>query len=637
MSQKSFALKRRYGFTRLALLPWVFALAASSLAYADSSWAPTATQLAILPPASSTCGSLGWPGYWQATGPVGYEAYYNACLAPSLVSPLDPGTSLHVVVSLQLRNLAQLQIFLHDISQPGSAVYAKYLSPSQFMTSYAPTSQQVQAVVGYLQKNGFEHIAVASNHLLINADGLASDISAAFNTSLVHYTQANTFIPTHLYYANTAPAQVPQALSGIVGAVLGLQNIYLQPSNVANDNANYLPAPSDPLSGYGHSPTDYPSLYDAGNTAKGSKTSVAIITAGDMKQTVADLNTFTNMQHLAKVPTSVVEVGTGALGTGTAQNESQVIAGAAGQLAHLTFYSIAPTDSAGLSQGDLVVAYNRAVSDACAKLIDTGWTQPEVLAYNTGAQSADDTLFMAAQAQGQVFIAATGESLTIDTQGYPVLGNPPNEPATSPYLVSIGGSMLLPSTQNGSTTWSEQAWYEMFWTETASGDGSEDIWVPMTGASAYENVPSWQSAVLSHPLPGDPPPPLTNRVVPDVAFDAYKDVPGSVFPGTPPPATSGARIVVNGAEQQLFNGTELSAAIFTGLFARIESAHNNALGLPTPQMYVNFAKDPSPLNILGGGIYGSYTCATTGWTPCAGWGSLDIGKFDAYVTKDWSL
>ena len=76
-------------------------------------------------------------------------------------------------------------------------------------------------------------------------------------------------------------------------------------------------------------------------------------------------------------------------------------------------------------------------------------------------------------------------------------------------------------------------------------------------------------------------------------------------------------------------------AVFAGLFARIESAHGNALGLPTPQMYANFARDRSPLHdfsVAPDGDYYNYRCPTPGWTACYGWGSLDIGRFNDYVT-----
>ena len=168
-----------------------------------------------------------------------------------------------------------------------------------------------------------------------------------------------------------------------------------------------------------------------------------------------------------------------------------------------------------------------------------------------------------------------------------------------------------------------------------------DYWYANAGYSLHENVPPWQAAqalTVKPSMPADLP--TTQRYVPDLAFDAHMSIPGD-WPSADTPAgpTSGARIIVGGMEHHLFNGTELSSSVFAGLFARVESAHGNALGLPTPQMYANFSQDRSPLHDFSpySNQYYNYRCPTPGWNACSGWGSLDIGKFNAYVTKYWGL
>jgi hypothetical protein len=74
------------------------------------------------------------------------------------------------------------------------------------------------------------------------------------------------------------------------------------------------------------------------------------------------------------------------------------------------------------------------------------------------------------------------------------------------------------------------------------------------------------------------------------------------------------------------------------MWARIESANNNSLGLPTSNMYKYFPKDASPLHDVTAGNNGyngfGYN-AGAGYDMTTGWGSLDISKFNAYVTKYW--
>jgi xanthomonalisin len=132
----------------------------------------------------------------------------------------------------------------------------------------------------------------------------------------------------------------------------------------------------------------------------------------------------------------------------------------------------------------------------------------------------------------------------------------------------------------------------------------------------FESAPAWQTSALGASV--------TKRELPDVAFDAA--------------SSSGALIVVNGQSNQQIGGTSLASPLFVGLWARIESANNNALGLPTQNMYTYFPKDASPLHDVtsGNNGYNGYGYnAATGYDNATGWGSLDIALFNAYVTKYW--
>jgi hypothetical protein len=83
-----------------------------------------------------------------------------------------------------------------------------------------PTDAQVAAVQQYLTQAGFTNVQVAKNRMLVTADGTAAMTRAAFNTSLVQFNDAGRQV-----YANSGDAQVPAALSEVVDAVLGLQNV----------------------------------------------------------------------------------------------------------------------------------------------------------------------------------------------------------------------------------------------------------------------------------------------------------------------------------------------------------------------------------------------------------------------------
>ncbi|MCK9383529.1 MAG: hypothetical protein M0Q15_02665 [Nevskia sp.] len=103
-------------------------------------------------------------------------------------------------------------------------------------------------------------------------------------------------------------------------------------------------------------------------------------------------------------------------------------------------------------------------------------------------------------------------------------------------------------------------------------------------------------------------PNTTKRGVSDVGFDADPN--------------SGAIVTVNGASAQI-GGTSLSAPLFTGAWARIESSHGNALGFAAPLIYAAYGRSHTPFHDVTSGSNGSYV-GKAGWDYPTGFGSFDI-------------
>ena len=129
-------------------------------------------------------------------------------------------TPVHLAVTLQPRNTAAEQAALRAMYQPGSATFHKFLTPSQWKLTYAPTAVEVDTVTSYLVKQGFTGLTVQGDRLLISATGTVGEAEKAFSTTIGSYTMPNgsTFI------ANVTGAEVPSSLSGIVQGVVGLSN-----------------------------------------------------------------------------------------------------------------------------------------------------------------------------------------------------------------------------------------------------------------------------------------------------------------------------------------------------------------------------------------------------------------------------
>ena len=100
----------------------------------------------------------------------------TATKAPRLASTMAPmasvqsGAQIHVAIALKVRNKAELDALTAKIV---SGANAKVLSSAEFMSRYAPSADQVQAVVNHLTKSGFVNVTVADNRMLVTADGSA--------------------------------------------------------------------------------------------------------------------------------------------------------------------------------------------------------------------------------------------------------------------------------------------------------------------------------------------------------------------------------------------------------------------------------------------------------------------------------
>jgi len=556
--------------------------------------------------------------------------------ADAVATEMAQGEQVHVVLSLNLRNEPQLDKFLEDQHTPGSAAFGSFLTPAQFTTLYAPTQAQVDKVIAHLRQAGFTGIEAAPNRLLVSANGTAATVQQAFNTTLKHFTYQGRRV-----YANSAVAQVPPALGTIVNAVLGLQNVALNHTHhkiaagsvstdvgVKQQAANSLVA---------HSPTDFPAIYNANSIATASNTTVAIISSGNLTPTIADLAAFTSANGLPTVNADVVQ--TGPAGSDysdtSAQAEwsldSQAITGASGGTKLLRFYA-APT----LSFVDVTTAYNRAVTDNVAKVISVSLGSCEADVASSGTQATEDAIFKQAVAQGQTFSVSSGDSGAYNCRASSISGvhGVPNgnqydveAPASSPYVVAVGGTRLYTNgtlTYVGETVWNDGLTPIGVYDAAGDYDPTEYLLATGGGYSANEPAPIWQSVLLTG---------STKRALPDIAFDAA-------------PA-SGAQVYYNGTVV-VIGGTSLAAPIFSGFWARIQSAHGNRLGFPAKYFYQNIPNiilallNPPLVQDVTAGYNGLNTTypgfrAKAGWDGATGFGSLNVSNLNAFITNNPGL
>lgn len=578
---------------------------------------------------------LAAPTGWATTGTL---AVTPASASDLGVLPATQTLTIHAV--LQLRSVDQLK----------SAVAQRQIVPrGTFMTTYAPTSDQVAQVKSYLQAQGFSNVVAAPNNLLVSATGTAASVAKAFNTEIHGFAQNGATV-----FANTQPAYVPQALAGTVIAILGLNNAQAaaagphktKPTPTPLPTATPVPTPTPVPATPTPSPTPTPTpapvadsctvnaqglcprfydpdtfelAYDASGMPAATGTSVAIMTEGQLSGAIADFRQNETAFNLPQEPVTIVPVEPMSSDTGgndewtLDMTYSQALAGNVKQLYLYNF--------ASLADSDIVLGFNKWVTDDVAQVGNSSFGGCEAFPYQDGAMLAADEILVEAASQGQTMFVSTG-----DTGGFcGIAGVPPNGgvggapliewPAASPYVVAVGGTDLF-SNPDG-TYLGEDAWQ--------SGGG---------GISQFEYSPYWESP--TQPI-GTTAVGYSFRGVPDIAMDAGLETGAELY-------TSGS--AANGScTPCITGGTSLASPLAAGAYARIQSAHGNAIGFGAPAFYSISMKNASPSQTSGGppptqlvggfhdvltGTNGDYTAAPR-FDYTTGMGSLDVVKTNAQL------
>jgi len=100
---------------------------------------------------------------------------------------------------------------LHDKTSPN---YHQWLTPQQFGERFGPAQTDIDQIVTWLQRQGFDHVKVSPGRSHIEFSGSSRLVEASFRTEMHTYQRAGV---SHL--ANSADLSVPRAMSGIVRGV----------------------------------------------------------------------------------------------------------------------------------------------------------------------------------------------------------------------------------------------------------------------------------------------------------------------------------------------------------------------------------------------------------------------------------
>ncbi len=512
-----------------------------------------------------------------------------------LLHAADSAQQLNLSIGLHLRNETTLNTYLQALYDPQSPSYHHYLTAGQFTQLFAPTPEQVQQIVGYLQQQGFTITGVSSNDLLIDARGSVAQAQQSFQT------QINTYqLGARTFYANSVSPSIPATLSPLITSIGGLDNsVQYQPlyQRAMIRRAHQLASPS------GLTPKDLANGYDLtplqNSGILGDNQTVALFELDGYQQ--SDVNQYfqqygLNTPNISRV---LVDNATGMAGQGAVEVEldMEVMAGIVPQAAQIVYEG--PNTTQGLND-----TYNRIVADNKAQVVSISWGMCEAASGNAELQTLDN-IFKQGAAQGMSFVAAAGDSGAYDCQN---INLGVDSPASDPYVTGVGATSL--QLING-TYGSEAVWANPNETQRGpKGAGSGG------GFSNFFKQQSWQvgPGVQSQYSNG-------MRQLPDVAavgdpttgYSVYCTVTNAGCPAT-------GWMTVGGTSA----AAPLWAATLCALNQYLQTQGKARLGFANPSLYAMFnvqQQYPAFHDIVAGNNL--FYQATAGYDVASGIGSPD--------------
>ena len=511
----------------------------------------------------------------QTVGPHALRGHHAlpAAARAQAVDRLAATQQLQFTIGLPLRNKAELDKLLQELSDPSSPNYRKFLTPELFTERFGPTKEDYQAALDYARASGFTVTATQPNRVLVSVSAPVSAVEKAFHVSMRHYkhpTEARNF-----FAPDTEPTldlAVPiQDIGGLDDFVISHANYHPRPATATPQNGSAW--------GGGFMGADFRHAYAPDVSLTGTGQSVGTINfAGYYLSDVQHYEDSNGVPHIPVVEELLDGVSNV---TNNAEGECmldlEMIASMSPGINSMYFYR-------GTSIDTMLSAI---AGDNVAKQIGASWTY--------GITGNTPGLLQQLAAEGITFFTAAG-----DYDAYPAPGHPTvPDCAGNPYVTCVGGTTLTMN-GNGVAYASEKVWN---WSGSGGTGG---------GISSTYSIPFWQQGIAMTANHGS----TTMRNIPDVALTG-----DNVYVYD---STSGTNTIVGGTSC----ATPLWAA-FTALINQQNVSLGNAtIGAFNPLVYA-IGKSSTYSTAFHDTTVGNNTNsvsltnypAVPGYDLCTGWGT----------------
>jgi subtilase family serine protease len=497
----------------------------------------------------------------------------------AMMSAVGPQQRLKLALQLPLRNQADLTLLLHDLYDPKSPNFHKYISVSAFTKRFGPTATDYNKVVAWAKTQGLTVTATPSNRRLVAVEGSVDVVNRAFQVKVNNYRHP---IEQRAFYSPDREP-VTAGLTVPLLQITGMSN-YVLPHPMLRYGAATNFTGSGPSGEY--LPSDMRAAYYGKGPLTGKGQSIGILSFdGYLAKDVQLYYSKTGMTSTVPIKNVLVAgfsgacTSVGSTTSSTCDDGEQVLdivnaIGMAPGIQQILFYE-------GSSDTEIL---NQMATDNLAKVLSSSW------GWNPEDAASDDPIFQEFAAQGQSFVSASGDSGEFNSSTYFF-------PGVDPYVTQVGGTELTTAGPGGA--WSaETAWPQ-------SGGGN------VSGTA----IPAWQqlTGVINSGNLGS----ATLRNSPDVAAEANFDNP----------------TVVNGSFVTGFGGTSFAAPRWAGFLALVnqQSVTNGrgTVGFINPALYnlgVSASRSSAFHDITSGSNPptagdGSGFNAVPGYDLVTGWGS----------------
>jgi pseudomonalisin len=487
------------------------------------------------------------------------------------LGPAPAATPLHLVVSVARPNAAGEAATLAAVHNPASPSYRHFLTPAQFAAQFGVPAGRQDALRSLFAGSGLhvDSASVAGDRYSLS--GTAVQVASLLHTSFHRYQ-----FGSQSFVANTSAPVFPYGL-GITN-IVGLNTLQRYSTPARSHPAQDLCLGGNCLGAT--TPQDLWTTYQQPAAHTGQGQGLAVFGEGQTAGVISDLRQFESANGLPQIPVTVKHPGGDTNFSDDAGHEewnidTQASSGMAPDASGLTLYF-----GSDLSDADVDRVFSQFTDDAggpmqasasygecetvpvVSDLVGQALSSPTAAALPVGlglGNQNDATLAPIAQQaalEGKTIFVSSGDTgsscpivvLPVVGAGNGVLNQVvpvTNSPASLPYVVAVGGTVL--------------------YTDGAGQRTREYGWAFSGGGSAlFTPAPAYQQGTAGLTLPCVTVA-VTCRGVPDVAAQS-----GDVL-------SNGYAIISAGAATE-GGGTSLSSPLWEGMWARVQSASPNASG-----------------------------------------------------------